>query len=303
MTSRLGAGGTARESSTLEDTVLEICRACESGMTDADIRSQLPANVTPLVRSSVYNTLLSRGRLQVVERPVGEDGKRVVVYKWVSEENARKLAGLSAAERMAYELIAKSKEHGQTRKDIKAKTNIQNSTELKGIIERLTARGLIKEIKSVASSNKRVYIIAELEASPTHTGGPWYGDDQEFDQEFIQALYDFSLVFIAEQQLVTVEDVTEHVARSGLSNEPLTTEDIRKLMYTMLQDAQIELCDEIDPELGQVFRKTRPLPSARKHMMHPCLKCPVKKHCTPGGVISQSNCVYMNEWISTSYDW
>jgi hypothetical protein len=303
MATRPGTDSGAVDVNALEATVLEVCRKSENGMTDADIRSLLPASVTPLVRSSVYNTLLSRGRLQVVERPVGADGKRVVVYKWVSEENALKLAGLTAAERMAYELIAKSKEQGQTRKDIKAKTNIQNGTELKGIIERLTARGLIKEIKSVASSNKRVYIVAELEASPTHTGGPWYGDDQEFDQEFIQAIYDFSLVFIAEQQFVTVEDVTDHVARSGLSNEPLSTEDIRKLMYTMLQDAQIELCDDTDPEYGQVFRKTRPLPSARKHMMHPCLKCPVKKHCTPGGVISQSNCVYMNDWISTTYNW
>jgi hypothetical protein len=301
------AGGGSASGAALENEILEICHTSENGMTDADIRTQLLVAATPQARLVAYNTLLSRGRLQVVERPVGADGKRVVVYKWISAENAKRLAGLSPAERMAFELIAKSRSAGQTRKDIKMKTNVQNSAELKGIIERLTARGLIKEIKSVLSSNKRAYIVAELEASQSHTGGPWYGDDQEFDAEFINAIYDFSLEYIADREYVSIQDLTDHVAASGLSNEPLTTSDIRQLMYTMLHDSQVELCQSAEETGGDggemCFRKTRAIPSMRSHTSQPCFSCPVKIHCTPGGVISQKNCVYMTDWLSAANDW
>lgn len=297
----LPAGGRDKLSQ-LERDVLRICNASENGLTDAEVRSQLPDTVTPHNRLEAYNNLLSRGRIQVVERPVGADGRRVVVYKWVSAEDAQRLAGLNAAERMVYELIAKSKENGQTKRDLRVKTNIHNNSEFKAIIERLTFRKLIKEIKSIKSSNKRVYIVAELEASQSHTGGPWYGDDQEFDQEFIHAMYEFVLAFISERDAVTVEEVAERISISGLSNETLTEDDVSKLMMTMLQDNQIEICkgDEIR---HQYFRKTRPLPSVRMHMAQPCFKCPVKRHCTPGGVISPSNCVYMDDWIRSCYDW
>jgi RNA polymerase Rpc34 subunit len=298
------ASANGGDSAALENEILEICHSTENGVTDADIRTQLITEATPQARLGAYNALLARGRLQVVERPVGADGRRVVVYKWISAENARRLAGLSPAERMAFELIAKSRSAGQTRKDIKTKTNIQNSAELKGIIERLTARGLIKEIKSVLSANKRVYIVAELEASQSHTGGPWYGDDQEFDAEFINAMYDFSLEFIADREYVSVQDLTDHVAQSGLSNEPLTTNDIRKLVYTMLHDSQVEICrNGSGGGSDMCFRKTRAIPSSRSHTAQPCFNCPVKLHCTPGGVISQKNCVYMTDWISAANDW
>lgn len=302
MSSNEAAARGAREKlSPLERDILKICRASENGLTDAELRSKLTDSITPQNRLEAYNNLLSRGRIQVVERLMG-DGRRVVVYRWVSAEDAQRLAGLNAAERMVYELIAKSKENGQTKRDLKVKTNIHNNSEFKAIIERLIFRKLIKEIKSIKSSNKRVYIVAELEASQSHTGGPWYGDDQEFDMEFINAMYDFALSFIAKKEVVSVQDVTEHIAASGLSNETLTGDDIKKLMLTMVHDAQIEMCDN-EHGNAQYFRKCRPLPSVRMHMSQPCFKCPVKRHCTPGGVISQTNCLYMDDWIRSCYDW
>jgi DNA-directed RNA polymerase III subunit RPC6 len=268
----------------------------------------LPTLVLAGFVSFRYNRLLQFGRLHLAQRitqDAGGETKRVVVYKWVSPKNAQRLAGLSPAERMAYDLIAKSRNDGQTRKDIKSKTNIQNNVELKGMLERLVARNLIKEIKSVLSSNKRVFILAELEASQSHTGGPWYGDDQDFDQEFIVAVYEFAKSFIEGRKSVTVADVTKFVAESGICNDALEEEDIRKLMFTMLHDGQIERCvGEGDAET-QYYSVATSLPLSSAHMEQPCFRCPVASDCKPGGVISPTTCAYMDDWLATApaLDW
>lgn len=284
--------------SPLEKQILDICRLSTNGGTDQEIRDKLGPEVTAVQRLDGYNKLLSRGRLEVVERIV--DGKgRVVVYKWINQRTAQRLAGLSTSERMVYDLIAKSKTDGQTRKELKAKTNIQNSAEVKGILELLTARGLIKEIKSVATSNRRVYILAELQASEAHTGGPWYGDDMEFDQEFIGAVYEFAMNYITQEKVVTVESVADFIAKSGITNEKLTADDIRKLMLVMLHDGQIEMTDSLE-DGTECFSVAKSFPVALGHVNQPCCLCPVAKDCKPGGPISPETCVYMEDWLNSA---
>lgn len=298
------ASASAEKYSPLEKEILDVCRLSSSGCTDREIREKLSSEVTAVQRLEGYNRLLSRGRLEVVERIV-ESGdapsSRVVVYKWVSARTAQRLAGLSTSERMAYDLIAKSKTNGQTRKEIKLKTNIQSSAEVKGILELLTARGLVKEIKSVAATNRRVYILAELEASQAHTGGPWYGDDQEFDQEFIGAVYEFAMNYITQEKVVTVESVADYVGKSGITNETLTPEDIRKLMLLMLHDAQVEMADPLD-DGTECFSVAKSFPVALGHVNQPCCLCPVAKDCKPDGPISPQSCVYMEDWLSSALD-
>lgn len=293
--------------SALEKEILEICHKHDAGRTDPEIRGALESEPLPTQRLEAYNRLLSLGRLQIVERVTpGAGGMpgRVVVYKWVSAKVAQKMAGLSPAERMAYQMIAKSAKEGQTRKDIKIKTNIQNSSELKGILERLTARNLIKEVKSVTSSNRRVYILAELEASKTHTGGVWYGDDQEFDRDFINVVYEFARTFIDAQPYVAVEAVTAHIAELGICNTPLSDDDVRKLMMTLYQDGIIEKC-EGEGDGGEYYRKLRLFPVSMSQGHQPCFKCPIVADCTPNGVISPATCAYMDDWLETAgeYEW
>lgn len=248
--------------------------------------------------------------LQRLKASATGDLTPVPVWKFVSAKDAKKMAGLSASERMAYHLIAKSGSNGQTRKDIKAKTNIHNTVELKGIIDRLTARSLIKEIKSVVSANKRVYILAELEASQSHSGGPWYGEDQDYDQTFIEVVYQFVLNYMNEfEGSLSLLQVTEHIAEVGICTEKLTVADVRQLMNIVLWDGEIEGWSE-EPDADEAadakngkfeFYRTVPeLPMVLAHVEQPCFKCPVKSDCFPGGTISPTKCVYGIDWLSTT---
>lgn len=288
----------------LESAILQVCESHGPGVTDKDITAKLGCDTKAKVRISVYNKLLAKGRIRLAERITGsgKSKKRDVLYQWVSAEDAEKFKGLDASDRMVLDLVLKGGQNGVTKKDMKFKTNIQSTAELKQIVERLMSRGLIREIKSVQGANKRVYIKAGLEPSTIHTGGPWYNDDQEFDTVFIEAMYEQVLAFIKKANFVTIEQVTSYVAEIKLSNEDLSQNDIKSLMNTMLYDTVIEAC-EGRGDGGEYFRHVQPTPAVNHMAAIPCGSCPVFHDCVPGGVISPQTCIYMDDWLKDVTDW
>lgn len=289
----------------LESAILRVCETHPPGLTDAELVRKLDGDVKPQLRIKAYNKLLKDGRLRLAERfkGTGAQRKKEVLYQWVSDQDAVKFRGLDASDRMVYDLIQRAGQNGVTKRDMKIRTNIQNNSELKQIVERLTTRGLVKEIKSVQGANKRVYIISELEPSTTHTGGAWYNDEQEFDNEFIDAIYSQVLKFAKTIAFVTVEQVTSYVAELKISNETLSQQDIGTLMWTMTYDGTLEEC-EGHGDGKEYFRKAQAASAVNQLSVVPCGKCPVFHDCVPGGVISPQNCVYMTEWLKeVELDW
>lgn len=289
----------------LEEQVLRVCEQNKQGITNDAIFQQIQTDVKPANRAVVYNKLLSKGRLRIAKKQVrGANGalREDVVYMYVSAEDAAKFRGLDPTDRLMYEVIQKSGEEGLSKRDIRFKTNVQNATELKQTLDRLLQRGLVKEIKSVQGANKRVYIAAEFSPSLEHTGGPWYNDEQEYDTEFIDAMYNQVLIYMRRHPCVSVDQVTHYVDEIKLSNEKLAHKDMRALMVTMMYDGAIESC--VGPEEGtEYFRLVRDTPAVNHLTSVPCAWCPVYKSCVPGGVISPEKCLYMTEWLKASIDW
>ncbi|KAI0560224.1 RNA polymerase Rpc34 subunit [Gracilaria domingensis] len=288
----------------LQTMILRVCQSRPDGLTDAEIVKHLDKNVQPKHRLDSYNELLRNGRLKLLKKTVGEGAQKkdVVVYQWVSLKDAEKFRGLDAAERMVYDMIERSGQNGVTKRDMKFRTNIQNPSELKQIVERLIARGLVKEIKSVQGTNKKVYIASDVEPSTAHTGGPWYNDEQEFDTVFIDTIYAQVVNYMFSMEYVTVDSVTEYVADLNISNEPLSKSDIRQLMMTMLYDSAIEQCSGRN-DGGEYFRIVTNTPAVNHLSSIPCGSCPVFHDCSPDGVISPKTCVYMKEWLQQAADW
>lgn len=289
----------------LEDQVLLICQQHTQGITNDDIFSKVPTDVKPANRATVYNKLLSKGRLRIANKKTKlPDGstRDDVVYIHVSAEDAAKFRGLDATDRLVYDGIRKAAENGLTKRDIRFRTNIQNSTEIKQTVDRLMQRGLIKEIKSVQGANKRVYIASEFDPSVQHTGGPWYNDDQEYDTEFIEAMYAQVLSYMRRHPFITIDQVTQYVEDIKISNEKLENKDMNSLITTMLYDGTIEEC--VGPEENvKYYRPMRETPAVNHLTSVPCVWCPVFRSCVPGGVISPEKCLYMTEWLKDSIDW
>lgn len=288
----------------LEEQILTILKASPQGLSNNQIFDQIPSQVAPNIRAAAYNKLLAKGRLRLAKRQIpGATGKSAseVIYQFVSAEEAIKFRGLDGADRMVYDVIRAAKEDGISRNDIKYRTNIQNGAELRQILDKLLQRKLVKEIKSVQGSKKSVYILSELDPSPQLTGGPWYNDEQEFDTEFIDAVYNQVHAYMKKRPYVSVEQVTNYISDIKLSNETLTQDNVRQLMRTMLYDGIIE---EFKVAEGvKCFRVSGNTPSANQLTSVPCGTCPIFKSCVPGGVISPERCVYMTEWLKSCVDW
>lgn len=320
----------------LEDNVLKLCEQHPHGLTDQQIVVKLQRDIKPHNRINVYNRLLSKGRLRLAERQLpfpepatatSTDGANTpsltdttrqnpsrpqVLYQWVSPEEAQRFRGLDASDRLVYDIIAKCGTAGATKRDMRVRTNIRNVSEVKQIVDRLMARRLVKEVKSVQARNKRIYILAELDPSPQHTGGPWYNDDQQYDIEFIDALYAQILAFLKRRTHVaytSVHQVTTYLASIKLCNEPLAVHDIRTLMTTMLYDGVIEQppCNAPSPQVTDqahssrdYFRPVVTTPSVDHLTSVPCGRCPLLRDCSPDGVISPASCIYISEWLRRS---
>lgn len=291
----------------LEEQVLKICEAQPDGVSNGQIFSQIKDDIKPNIRAAVYNKLLTKGRLRIAQRkaakPDGTPAAPEIIYQFVSRSEASKFRGLDATDRLAYEVVAKSGSQGVTKRDVRMRINMHNAAEVTAVIDRLLQRKLIKEIKSVQGKRRIFYIIAELEVSAEHTGGPWYNDEQEYDTEFIDVMYQMVLAFMRRHPFVTVEQVTEYIASMKVSNEELKKTDLGKLMNTMLYDGAIEEYKSRDDENTVAFRVVNMTPAANHLTVVPCGTCPVFKACEPGGVISPESCPYMSEWLKESVDW
>lgn len=304
----------------LENEVLQLCELNPQGLTDVQIVTKLHGDVKPYNRINVYNRLLSKGRLRLAQRhrspantprspapdpsSTSNSAAAHVLYQWVSAVEAQRFRGLDASDRLVYDVIAKSGTAGVTKRDVRLRTNIRNAGEGKQIIDQLMARRLVKEVKSVQARHKRVYVLAELDPSPQHTGGPWYNDDQHYDDEFIDAIYARILAFLKHRphaSYTSVQEVTAYLASIKLSNEPLSVDDIRTLMTTMLYDGVIEQRLPVqDYSLDDHFRTVVTTPSVDNLSSVPCGGCPLLRDCSPDGVISPSNCIYVTEWLRSS---
>ena len=132
---------------------------------------------------SALPTSLLQHRIELLQ-----DGAGTVFYKLVSLDKVEKLRGLSPADMLVYQLIEKSSNLGIWIKDLRRKSNL-SALEIPKILKELLKRRLIKCEKSVAATNKKVYMLYEIEPAREVSGGAWYDKATgEFDREYMAAL-------------------------------------------------------------------------------------------------------------------
>lgn len=101
--------------------------------------------------------------------------------------NLRNRAGaLFGEEQVVYNTIRASGNEGIWTKHLKAKTNLHEGV-IKRSLRALEQKALVKAIKSVKHSTRKLYMLMELTPSVEVTGGPWF-TDQELDVDFVEQL-------------------------------------------------------------------------------------------------------------------
>ncbi|XP_027415447.1 DNA-directed RNA polymerase III subunit RPC6 isoform X3 [Bos indicus x Bos taurus] len=268
----------------IENRIIELCHQFPHGITDQVIQNEMP-HIEAQQRAVAINRLLSMGQLDLLRSNTG------LLYRIKDSQNAgpvsfflSKMKGSDNQEKLVYQIIEDAGNKGIWSRDIRYKSNLP-LTEINKILKNLESKKLIKAVKSVAASKKKVYMLYNLQPDRSVTGGAWYSD-QDFESEFVEVLNQQCFKFLQ-------------------TKVELSMEDIETILNTLIYDGKVEMTiiaakegtvGSVDGHM-KLYRAVSPIILPTGLVRAPCGLCPVFDDCHEGGEISPSNCIYMTEWL------
>ncbi|XP_027696256.1 DNA-directed RNA polymerase III subunit RPC6 isoform X2 [Vombatus ursinus] len=261
----------------IENRIIELCHQFPHGITDQVIQNEMP-HIEAQQRAMAINRLLSMGQLDLLRSNTG------LLYRIKESQNTGKMKGSDNQEKLVYQIIEDAGNKGIWSRDIRYKSNLP-LTEINKILKNLESKKLIKAVKSVAASKKKVYMLYNLQPDRSVTGGAWYSD-QDFESEFVEVLNQQCFKFLQ-------------------SKVELSMEDIETILNTLIYDGKVEMTiiaakegtvGSVDGHM-KLYRAVSPIIQPTGLVRAPCGLCPVFDDCHEGGEISPSNCIYMTEWL------
>ncbi|XP_078671611.1 DNA-directed RNA polymerase III subunit RPC6-like [Branchiostoma floridae x Branchiostoma belcheri] len=295
----------------LESRVIELCQETPKGITDALIMKHMPM-VTAQQRASAINRLLSTGRIDVLKGAGG------LIYRLKDSQGTNVIKGADNQEKLVYQIITDAGNKGIWIRDIRYKCNIM-ITQLNKILRNLESKKLIKSVKSVAASKKKVYMLFNLEPDQSVTGGAWFSD-QDFESEFVEVLNQQCFKFLQQKATAAKEakqgpiaqrnasyasskEVCKFITELGISKVQLSVADIETILNTLIYDGKVEMTvvasqsSSVEDSQTKLYRAVAPIMQPAGLMRIPCGVCPVFDRCHEGGAVSPSTCVYMKDWL------
>jgi len=308
----------------LEEVFLEFCRADREGVGEKDFRERYPEHSTEdVVR--VINQLTAKGMIELLKRGAH------LVCKAVASDVVEMAASLEGDEKIVYQCIKAADDKGIWTKDLKSRTNL-HQTVITKVLKSLENRRIIKAVRSVKNSTRKVYMLASLEPSAELTGGPWFSEN-ELDVEFIEELCRVCLRYVSTKSVsprpghilppgsssagfASLDQVHRFLRDSKVSSAELGTEDVAMLLERLVFDGQLEtvvrtggpvrpsrIIDDDDLDDGEdddiyVYRAVRSALPESLMAAVPCGQCPVYESCSDFGLITPATCSYYAQWLS-----
>jgi len=112
------------------------------------------------------------------------------------------LIGSDDEEKIVYSIIERAGNKGIWIRDIRFQSNL-SQTQLNKVLKNMESQKLIKSVKSVAASKKKVYMLNEIEPDRSVTGGSWYSGN-DYESEFIEVLGQQCLRFLLEKVFINL---------------------------------------------------------------------------------------------------
>jgi len=296
----------------IEAKVVELCKENVKGITDSTIQDALPG-ITVQQRVKAINRLLSTGQIELLK-----SGAKLL-YRFKDSQAPSKTKGFEIEEKLIYQIIENADNKGIWIRDIRFKSNLP-MTQVNKVLKSLESKKLIKAVNSVSAGKRKVYMLFNIEADSSVTGGAWYSD-QDFESEFVDILnqqcHKFLLQKYAQAQEMKIDpllkrnrsfasshEVWKYIADLGISKVSLSVQDIETILNTLLYDGKAEMVIISDTSSNlegivqkKLYRAIKTLVPVPGLMRVPCGVCPVVRNCYPGGKVSPKTCIYMKDWL------
>ncbi|XP_064553191.1 DNA-directed RNA polymerase III subunit RPC6 [Drosophila montana] len=281
-----------------------VIQGIPGGATNDDLTKAL-SDMSAASRVEGLNVLLKQGSIEVLKK-----GEKLIYRAKDPQKKSALPKDADNEEKIVYSIVEEGGNKGIWIRDIRMKSNL-NMTQLNKILKNLETKKLIKAVKSVNASKKKVYMLYNMEADRSVTGGAWY-QDQDFEVEFVDVLNQQCLRFLQmkregaekkrdgplafkQMSCCTVKEVHKFISDLGISKVNLDEDDLETILKTVVYDGSAERILQSDGTY--VYRAVNlPLPAPGLVQM-PCGICPVIKNCSNCGDVTAINCQYMNDWL------
>lgn len=305
----------------IKKEIMELVLAYDSGISEAEL-SRTMSSTSVEVRMNAINALTNEGRVQLCKR--GSDLiYRAIDQKTINNHSAVFNTNISIEERAVYQVVERAGNKGIWNREIRNQTKLPMNQMTK-VLKNLETKKIIKAVKSVTASKKKLYMLYGLEPDKSVTGGAWYSGT-EFESEYVQILHEQCYAFVKRRStpaadsnvdfvesrnlsLVSSSEVKEYIENLKISNVQLTLQDIEMVLETVVFDGLIEKIgkneneneeqESSQTETTYYYRALEKLVESSGVMRVPCGQCPYTHECRLGAVINPEKCVYYERWFS-----
>jgi len=292
----------SKDDATIANKIIELVTEFPQGVSDKVLIANMPT-VDPKARAMVINKLLMAEKIDLFN---GKDG---LLYRKREPSRAGSIAG-DQEEKVVFKIIEGAGNIGVWIRDIRAKSNL-GQTQLNKVLKSLETKNLIKSVKSVNASKKKVYMLFNLQPDQSVTGGAWYSEN-DFESEFVEVLNQqcyrmlyqrlesaqanhSSPLAVKTASMATVGEVAKFVSDLGISKVSLKEADIEKILRTVVYDGKAEKCESLDGKT--LYRAIKPLFPSAGISRCPCGVCPLIKKCGDVGDVTPLKCHYFKDWL------
>ncbi|XP_063774220.1 DNA-directed RNA polymerase III subunit RPC6 isoform X2 [Pseudophryne corroboree] len=281
------------EAAEIENRIIELCQQFPHGITDQVIQNEMP-QIEAKQRAMAINRLLSVGQLDILRSGTG------LLYRLKDTQTAGKMKGSDNQEKLVYQIIEDAGNKGIWSRDIRYKSNLP-LTEINKILKNMESKKLIKAVKSVAASKKKVYMLYNVQPDRSVTGGAWYSD-QDFESEFVEVLNQQCFKFL-QSKAEAAKDSKQNPMIQRNSSFASSHEVWKYICELGISKVEMTIIAAKEGTVGSVdgqmklYRGVNPIIQPAGLVRTPCGLCPVFYDCHEGGEISPSNCIYMTEWL------
>ncbi|XP_038206651.1 probable DNA-directed RNA polymerase III subunit RPC6 [Zerene cesonia] len=285
------------------EKIVNAAKEKPKGLTLTDMAAEVP-ELSPAELVEVINKLLQQGLIELYKQGAS------LIYKLKNQSAKQVIKGADNEEKVVYNLIEEAANKGIWIRDIRNRSNL-TMTQLPKILKNLESKKLIKAVKSVNASKKKVYMLYNLEPDRSVSGGAWY-QDQDFESEFVDILNRQCLRFLQQradkiknnprgpivgrtQSYATAAEVHKYITDLGISKVKLEVEDVITILNTLVFDGKAE--SSVYPDGSKVYRAIESLLPPPGLVQVPCGICPLIHRCSSTGLITPQECKYMSEWL------
>jgi len=293
----------SEDDATIVDKIIELVTEFPQGVSDKVLIANMPT-VDPKARAMMINKLLMAEKIDLFN---GKDG---LLYRKREPSKAGSIAG-DQEEKVVFKIIEGAGNVGVWIRDIRAKSNL-GQTQLNKVLKNLEMKNLIKSVKSVNASKKKVYMLFNLQPDQSVTGGAWYGPDNNFESEFVEVMNQqcYRMLYqklesaqaqhnnpmaVKTASMVTVGEVVKAVSDLGISKVSLNEVEIEKILKTVVYDGKAEKCESLDGKT--LYRAVKPLFPSAGISRCPCGVCPLIQKCGDVGDVTPLKCHYFKDWL------